>query len=330
MVILRGEQARLERQSCASRKALSDFRWNVASAIEPVVDAARLQTHAPRKRRHIALVVRVDVLHEHRIHGRHSTISRGCCQDIFIQIGDCLTFYALYRMQAMSRHEFSQMIKAAQEHLQVGVEEFAELLGVDDQTVYKWKNEERGTYMHRIDKIKDRLRELGVPARIIDQDHTQSAKVSEPLTPYPIGKRVPILNHVKCSFKDLWSADDQEFLPGMADEWTAHPGITDKNAFALIATGDSMVDAGIEEGDYVIISPNSFPRTGERALILFKKTQEATIKKVEFKDGGRLALLISEHKKAETKLITVDETVKFYLVYSVIKLQRKRRRSVRR
>jgi len=86
-----------------------------------------------------------------------------------------------------------------------------------------------------------------------------------------------------------------------------------------------MVDADIEEGDYVIISPNSFPRTGERALVLFKKTQDATIKKVEFKDGGKTALLISQQEDQEIRVIRVDESVKFYLVYSVTKFQRQRR-----
>ena len=110
----------------------------------------------------------------------------------------------------------------------------------------------------------------------------------------------------------------------MADEWLYQGGVPDKNAFALIATGESMIDAGIEEGDRVVISPNSFPRNGEPALVLFKKTQEAMIKIVEFKEGGKLALLISQHKGHETKLVEVDDTVKFYLVYSV-KFQRQRR-----
>lgn len=59
------------------------------------------------------------------------------------------------------------MITQSIEHLQVSVPKFGELVGVDEQTVYKWKNGEMGTTLKRLGDIQQRLIELRVPEKII-------------------------------------------------------------------------------------------------------------------------------------------------------------------
>jgi SOS-response transcriptional repressor LexA len=138
---------------------------------------------------------------------------------------------------------------------------------------------------------------------------------------------VPILNRVKCSFDDLWSADDQGFLPGMADDFAPAPhGLRDPNAFALEADGESMADAGIQPGDLLVIAPNLAPESGDIVLALFKKEQVATVKRLRLIAGGKRALLISESRSEETREVELDGAVKIYLVYSWTRKTRARRR----
>ncbi len=138
---------------------------------------------------------------------------------------------------------------------------------------------------------------------------------------------VPILNRVKCSFDNLWSADDQGFLPGMADDFAPAPhGLRDPNAFALEADGESMTDAGIQPGDLLVIAPNLAPESGDVVLALFKKEQVATVKRLRLLAGGKRALLISESRAHETREVELDGDVKLYLVYSWTRKTRARKR----
>ncbi|OGW38317.1 MAG: repressor LexA [Nitrospirae bacterium RBG_13_39_12] len=56
----------------------------------------------------------------------------------------------------------------------------------------------------------------------------------------------------------------------------------DSNAFALRVTGDSMVEAGILNGDYVVVKPQKTIENGEIGVVLID--DEATVKRVFIKD----------------------------------------------
>jgi repressor LexA len=55
-----------------------------------------------------------------------------------------------------------------------------------------------------------------------------------------------------------------------------------QNAFSLRITGDSMVEAGIFEGDYVIVRPQKTIENGEIGVVLIE--DEATVKRVYIKN----------------------------------------------
>ncbi len=56
-----------------------------------------------------------------------------------------------------------------------------------------------------------------------------------------------------------------------------------EDAFSLKVKGDSMIDAGIYDGDYVIIKPQNTIANGEIGVVLLG--DDATIKRVLFEDG---------------------------------------------
>jgi repressor LexA len=62
----------------------------------------------------------------------------------------------------------------------------------------------------------------------------------------------------------------------------------ESGCFALKVKGDSMVEEGIFDGDYVIIKPNPAPRNGEMVVAVLQDGS-ATLKRY-YKEGGRFRL----------------------------------------
>lgn len=59
----------------------------------------------------------------------------------------------------------------------------------------------------------------------------------------------------------------------------------DENLFALIVRGDSMIDAMVHDGDYVILKPQQEARNGEMVAIWLKNREETTLKYFFFENG---------------------------------------------
>lgn len=57
-----------------------------------------------------------------------------------------------------------------------------------------------------------------------------------------------------------------------------------RNAFALRVRGDSMIDAHIMDGDYVVVREQNTANTGDLVAVLLG--DEATVKHIEFQPGG--------------------------------------------
>jgi repressor LexA len=76
-----------------------------------------------------------------------------------------------------------------------------------------------------------------------------------------------------------------------------------ENCFALKVKGDSMIDAGIFEGDLVIISPQSIASNGD--IIVARINDEVTIKVYEFKN--QVIKLIPQNKNYDPIVIQNKE-----------------------
>jgi repressor LexA len=63
----------------------------------------------------------------------------------------------------------------------------------------------------------------------------------------------------------------------------------DADLFALIVRGDSMIDAMVHDGDYVILKPQHEARNGEMVAIWLKNREETTLKYF-FNDNGKVRL----------------------------------------
>ena len=58
----------------------------------------------------------------------------------------------------------------------------------------------------------------------------------------------------------------------------------DPSCFALRVRGDSMIGAGILDGDKVVVRPQSAADEGQ--IVVARIGDEATVKRISFKDGG--------------------------------------------
>jgi repressor LexA len=59
----------------------------------------------------------------------------------------------------------------------------------------------------------------------------------------------------------------------------------DADLFALVVRGDSMIDAMIRDGDYVILKPQREAHNGEMVAIWLKNREETTLKYFFFENG---------------------------------------------
>ena len=71
-----------------------------------------------------------------------------------------------------------------------------------------------------------------------------------------------------------------------------------RDAFALRITGDSMVEAGIWDGDYVIVKPQESVNNGEIVVVLIG--DESTVKRIYLKKEGITLKPENRNMKPET------------------------------
>jgi repressor LexA len=88
-----------------------------------------------------------------------------------------------------------------------------------------------------------------------------------------------------------------------------------ENAFTLKVIGDSMIEAGIQEGDFVIVRPQKVIENGEIGIVLIE--DEATVKRV-FK-GKKKITLRPENKNMKPETFSPDEVTIIGKVIGVIR-----------
>lgn len=123
----------------------------------------------------------------------------------------------------------------------------------------------------------------------------------EVLTPlgkpvFPSAREVPILGRVAAGRPIL----AEENLAGAL---TVASEMVRGRAFALRVQGDSMMDAGILDGDYVIVRCQETAESGEIVCALLNG--EATLKR--FQKEGRTVILKAENKNYAPMVITEEE-----------------------
>ena len=95
---------------------------------------------------------------------------------------------------------------------------------------------------------------------------------------------IPVINRVSCG--EWMDVGDLDFPPGFGSDYELTDS-KDQNAFYVIADGDSMVGGRIQEGDYLLVSPNAQCNPGD---IVLAKTEDGIMVKRYARDRDRVVL----------------------------------------
>lgn len=128
----------------------------------------------------------------------------------------------------------------------------------------------------------------------------------------PPGHKVPLLGQVAAGYGLL--ADENKEGDVVID-----PDLFgDRDAFALRVRGDSMCDAGIHEGDLVLVRPQRYAKTGD--IVVAMVGEEATVK--EYVEKKRHIELRPANEAYEPIIIPKDAE-NFLLIGKLIGLMRR-------
>lgn len=173
-----------------------------------------------------------------------------------------------------------ERMKQRRKEIGFSAEKVAERLGVSPATIYRY---EKGD----IEKVPvDSLSELAkilqtTPAYLMgwEEQPTPATHIPPGFIPMPPMRKVPLVGSIACGTPIL----AQQNIDGSVD---APEDI--RCDFALRCKGDSMIDAGIHDGDAVYIRIQPEVENGEIAAV--RIGEEATLKRVYY-DGTTLTLM---------------------------------------
>jgi repressor LexA len=114
-------------------------------------------------------------------------------------------------------------------------------------------------------------------------------------------RHVPLLGHVAAGTGVLTDERVEEILP-LPEDFTG-----DGNLFMLKVRGDSMINVGILDGDYVVVRQESNVRNGD-TIVAGIPGEEATVK-VYRKDGNTIALIPQNSTMPEMKFPASEVTI---------------------
>lgn len=134
--------------------------------------------------------------------------------------------------------------------------------------------------------------------------HQQAGKVSRPITN---SKTIPLVGRVAAGQPLLAEENIEEYLNIPAE-------IATDNSFILQINGESMIDAGIMDGDYVVVRQQKTANNGDIVVALMG--EEATVKRF-YKEADRFRL------EPENKTMSPIYAKNVLILGKVISLMRK-------
>lgn len=183
-------------------------------------------------------------------------------------------------------------IKALRERSGLSQADFAKMLGVTDKAVSTWENETRIPRMGVIQKIADCY---GLQKTDIIEDSPLST-LPPNVMPLPKMKKVPLVGQIACGTPILAEENITDYidLPGHI-----------RADYALLCKGDSMVNAGIQDGDIVYIRQQEEVENGQIAAVLVDE-DEATLKRFYRMDGK---VTLNAENPAHAPLVYVGDEI---------------------
>lgn len=189
----------------------------------------------------------------------------------------------------------SSILKERRKELGLTLRQIAEYMNVKESTVQRW--ESGNIKSIRYDKISKLATLLNVePSSLMGWGTiSEEEKYPSNILPAPRLYKAPRLGRIACGAPIL-AEEHIECYDDVPEDIRCD--------FTLLCKGDSMIGAGIEDGDIVYIREQPEVENGEIAAVIVGE-DEATLKR--FKRVGDMVLLIPENTKYEPMVFSGEE-----------------------
>lgn len=184
---------------------------------------------------------------------------------------------------------FGEKLKAIRDRRSLSQDELANLLGTSKQVISRY---ETGQRTPKITTAAEYAKILGISLSALIDDANVPA-IPSGFIPVPEMEKVPLVGSIACGQPILAEENVEEMVDAPAGR-----GVD----FCLICKGDSMIDAGIHDGDIVYIRQQPDVENGEIAAV--RIGDEATLKRVYKSDG--FLTLVAENNKYPPRVCRTD------------------------
>lgn len=166
--------------------------------------------------------------------------------------------------------------------------ELATKVGISNHLLYKYEN---GIISNipsdKLEKIASAL--YVSPAYLMGWEEQDEQSVADLDNIYPINlKKFRVLGEIACGLPTYADEQYETYVEASADI---------KADFCLIAKGDSMINARIQDGDVVFVKEQSIVENGQIAAVIIN--DEATLKRWYFYPDSQKLMLVAENPKYE-------------------------------
>lgn len=168
---------------------------------------------------------------------------------------------------------------------------------------------EKGTILSEIDQLKRQLAQ-------ISGERYERYREAPPVARSTGIRAIPVFDRVPAGVSLPEARGTYQSMPALMlteDELEHVP-----QAFALVVTGDSMVDAGILEGDIVVVSPSTKIKDGDTVVVALGD-HDVSLKIVYFE--GNKVLLQAANRNYRSLLLRYPEEVE--ILGKVVLVRRK-------
>ena len=171
--------------------------------------------------------------------------------------------------------ELSSVLKQRRKELGLTLAQIADAMGVAEATVQRWESGNIKSIRHeKISKLAEIL--MVSPSALMGWEQSESLPAN--IIPMPEMRKIPLLGTIACG------------APVFADEHMDGEVDIPSNIhadFALVCKGDSMINAGIFDGDQVLVKQQSTAENGDMVVALIDDS--ATVKTF-YKENGYFRL----------------------------------------
>lgn len=180
--------------------------------------------------------------------------------------------------------------------------------GITTATISNWK---AGRYTPKQDKLQKIAEFLGVTIEYLMTGENPNVATISNIFPIEL-KRFPMLGEIACGKPKYTNEDRESYV--MA-------GTNIKADFCLKASGDSMVNARILDGDIVFIRQQDMVENGEIAAVVVNNGSEATLKRLFYYQDKGLLILKAENPAYEDLIFQGEELNEVHILGKAVAFQ---------